>query len=473
MEKGNGQKIYGILLVTVAGILLGYLYRLKLPFAVALIVVETAVIPVWIKARKRQAIEQKRFLDVNLYMEQVLYSFRKSPQILSALMDVAKLFPTGNMSESIQKMITSIRETYEGDKIMEKSLGILESEYPTPRLAHVHRLMLKVEYLGGNCEGSIRILLKDRDIWEKETISYQKRCQVQKRNITVAILLSCLLCLMTPVLCQSSLKNFSITDSIVYQISTCVMLLSCLFIYLYTEKYFTRDWLLEKSFRDEKSSLQKYEKVVNYDFAKAKRKSLLWAMAAGTLTVVFAVTGHWFIAACFCPCIFLLLFQHRLDYALAKKSVVHEIRKAFPNWLMEVALLLQTENVANSIRKSIESAPDILKPQLKILVEKLEKMPESNLPYSEFLGEFAIPEVASAMGMLYSISDGGGSDAGIQMEEILERNAEWMGQAEALANQDKVAKMYVLFLLPALLGALKMVLDMTLILLAFFSGGML
>lgn len=472
MEK-RGQKIYAILLVAAVGLLLGYLYRLKLPFAVVIITVEAVVIPIWMKAKKRQAIEQKRFAEVNLYMEQVLYSFRKSPQILSALTDVGKLFPAGNMSECIQKAIMSIRETYQGERIIEKSLETIEAEYPASRLTHVHRLMLKEEQLGGNCEGSIRILLKDRDLWEKETISYQKRCQVQKRNITVAILLSCLLCLMTPVLCQSSLKKFNVTENLVYQVSTVIMLISSLFIYLYTEKYFTRDWLQKKSDQDEKSSLEKYKKVVHYDFSKAKRKSLLWALAVGSLAGVFAVTGHWFITAGLCPCILVCLFQHRIDYALARKAVIHELRKAFPDWLMEVALLLQTENVANSIRKSLESAPDILKPELKSLMEKLEQNPESNLPYSEFLSDFSIPEVASAMGMLYSISDGGGSDAEVQMEEILERNAEWMGQSEALSNQDKVAKMYILFLLPALLGALKMVLDMTLILLAFFSGGVL
>lgn len=117
----------------------------------------------------------------------------------------------------------------------------------------------------------------------------------------------------------------------------------------------------------------------------------------------------------------------------------------------------------------MESAPEILKPELINLVEHLEASPESNVPFSRFMQEFSIPEISSAMGMLYSLSDGSGSDADVQMEEILSRNARWMGEAEAMSNQDKAAKMYMLFLIPALLGALKMVLDMTLILFAFFS----
>ncbi len=469
MEKKRNI-LYGIFLVMAAGILLGCLFRLKLSFGIALILMEAAILPVWIKERKKRDWEEKRFTEVNIYMEQVLYSFRKSGKILSALVDVEKLFPVGMMAERIHEAVAYIRETYEGEQIMEKALGIIEAEYPTQRIIYVHRLMLKAERLGGNCEDSIRILLKDRDIWEKETLSYRKRCQMQKRNITAAILLSALLCLMTPILCQTSLREVNITGNFIYQITTLLMLMSAMGIYLYTEKYFTRDWLSEKTNRDAKSSMAKYEKVMNYDFAKARKNSLLWAAAAAVVTGIFILSDHRLLAALFSPVILFMLFQHRVDHTLAKKAVVHEIRRVFPDWLMEVSLLLQTENVAISIQKSIPFAPEILKPELELLVEKLKVTPESNLPYSEFLQEFAIPEVSSAMGMLYSLSDGQGADARVQIEEILERNTQWQKDAEVLSNQDKLGKMYVLFLLPALLGALKMVVDMTLILLAFFNG---
>lgn len=469
MEKKKNV-IYGILLVVLAGVVLAYLYRLQLPYAIVLMLTEAAVLPLWTREKRKREQEQKRFAEVNLYIEQILYSFRKSQKVLSSLLDVEKLFTKGKMAECVKSAIAYIRETYDGEQITEKALGIIEAEYPARRMTYVHRLMLKVERLGGNCEDSIRILLKNRDMWEKETISYQKRCQVQKRNITVAIVLSACMCLMTPVLCQTALQEVNIMDTVIYQITTFILLISALWIYLYTEKYFSRDWLQEKNDSDAKSSLQKYEKVMHYNFGKARKKSFIWAAFMAGIMVLFAVWEKWFLAAICSPLVILFLFQHRIDYALAKKAVIHEIRKAFPDWLMEVSLLLQTENVAISIQKSIEYAPEILKPELRLLIEKLEVTPESNLPYSEFLQEFAIPEVSSAMGMLYSISDGGGSDSSVQIEEILTRNTQWQGEAEALSNQDKIGKMYLLFLLPALLGALKMVVDMTLILLAFFTG---
>src|SRR5690606_5370238 len=54
------------------------------------------------------------------------------------------------------------------------------------------------------------------------------------------------------------------------------------------------------------------------------------------------------------------LNQHKIGHSLAMKKVAREIEKQFPNWLMEVALLLQTDNVQMSIRKSMDSAPEVL-----------------------------------------------------------------------------------------------------------------
>lgn len=470
MEKKNTENSIGIVLVMAAmSLFIGYVYRLKLVAILIVLGAEAVVFPIWLRINKKAKAEKIRFAEANMYMEQILYSFRKNPKILSALKDVEKLFPNGNMRKCLQKSIEYMQETYGEDLLMEKALGIIEEKYPAQRITYAHRLMLKVERLGGNCETSIRILLADRNIWEKETTAYEKRCNTQKHNIAAAILLSCMLCLMTPFLCQGALQKINITDHFIYQVTTVCLFLCSMIIYLYAEKYFSRDWLQAKVYRSGKNVLQKYEKVICYDVSKERRKSFLWATPIGGLMIFMGRSGHIKSVMGLSLLFLFLLFQHRVDYVLAKRIVVHEIRKVFPDWLMEVSLLLQTENVANSIKKSITHAPVILKPELNFLVQKLESAPESNIPYAEFLQEFAIPEVASAMGMLYSISDGSGSDALIQMGEILERNAQWMGNAENLSNRDKLAKMYLLFLLPALLGALKMMVDMTLILLTFFS----
>ena len=74
------------------------------------------------------------------------------------------------MGETIHEAAGYIQETYDGEKITEKALTIIETEYPTRRMVSAHRLMLKAEQIGGSCEASIRILLKDRDMWEKRNL---------------------------------------------------------------------------------------------------------------------------------------------------------------------------------------------------------------------------------------------------------------------------------------------------------------
>ena len=142
---------------------------------------------------------------------------------------------------------------------------------------------------------------------------------------------------------------------------------------------------------------------------------------------------------------------------------------AFPQWLMEIALLLQGDNVQVSIHKTYDNAPMILKPELEIMMEKLEKNPESQKPYLEFLELVELPAIQSAMKMLYSISSGHGGDVSEQIKEIIHRNNLLMDKAEKLENEDRMAGTNLYFLLPMLLGAFKLILDLSVFMLAFLQ----
>ena len=159
----------------------------------------------------------------------------------------------------------------------------------------------------------------------------------------------------------------------------------------------------------------------------------------------------------------------RIGKRIAIRTVSREIEKQFPNWLMEVALLLQTENVAVAIQKSYAMAPRILQPALARLILDMKEYPESMDPYLHFLEEFALPEVASAMKMLYSISSGTGGDARTQIADIIRRNQMLFDKAKKLENEDSIAGMYALFLVPQLTGGIKLVVDMVLLLVLYLS----
>ena len=169
---------------------------------------------------------------------------------------------------------------------------------------------------------------------------------------------------------------------------------------------------------------------------------------------------------------FLLLFclyQHKIGHFLAKRKLSREIEKAFPHWLMELSLLLQTDNVQVSISRTLSHAPKVLLPALKELIEKLDREPEAAEPYLDFLKEFSNPQIQAAMKMLYAISAGNGGNEKEQLQELIARNQNLMNQAEEMAHEDALAGMYALFLTPSLAGGAKLLVDMTIFMLAFFQ----
>ncbi|MEI3339159.1 MAG: hypothetical protein V8R80_03690 [Eubacterium sp.] len=100
------------------------------------------------------------------------------------------------------------------------------------------------------------------------------------------------------------------------------------------------------------------------------------------------------------------MFQHKLGYALAVRTVRREITRAFPQWLMQLGLLLQSENVQVSIARSEPLAPQILRPAIRKMVQEMEYEPESEEPFLHFLDHFRAEGVTPAMRMLYSVSAG-------------------------------------------------------------------
>ena len=166
-----------------------------------------------------------------------------------------------------------------------------------------------------------------------------------------------------------------------------------------------------------------------------------------------------------------MLFQHRWDYALSKKILERQVEAAFPSWLMNVSLLLQTENVQVALYKSFEGAPLVLKPELEILYNKLQENPNSVEPYNEFMEGIEVWGVHAAMKMLYSISEGSGGMASAQIEDIIRRNQIMYDQSEKMKNSDEMAGMYALFLAPQVTAGVKMLVDMFVMFYGMMSAG--
>lgn len=156
-----------------------------------------------------------------------------------------------------------------------------------------------------------------------------------------------------------------------------------------------------------------------------------------------------------------------------RKNLVKEIKYAFPNWLLDIVLLLQSENVQVALQKSREHVPGVLREELFDLTDRLELQPESSEPYHLFLKEFSIPEVHSAMGILYSLSIGNSGNADKQISELVEKNLELLDDTEKELLRNSSSGMYLLFLLPVVVASFKLIVDMVFMMLAFVNVPMI
>lgn len=137
--------------------------------------------------------------------------------------------------------------------------------------------------------------------------------------------------------------------------------------------------------------------------------------------------------------------------------------KVFPDWMLGIALQLQTENVQVAMAKSLENAPYILEEELEILLRDIERDPLGIAPYLQFYKELELQEINSAMKMLYVMNQYGEEEMGQQIQILVERNTILQDASEKLKLEDYLSGMGIVILLPMLLGSGKMVVDMMLL----------
>ena len=166
---------------------------------------------------------------------------------------------------------------------------------------------------------------------------------------------------------------------------------------------------------------------------------------------------------------FVVLNQHYIGQTLRRRQVQKEIRSAFPHWLVDLVLLLQTENVQVAIQKSTLHAPQILMTDLSRLEQELIVDPESSQPYHHFLQDFQMPQISTAMSMLYALSMGNSGNAKGQLMNLVSNNYRALDEVEQVRLKDKCSGMYLLFLAPVLTASMKLIADMLMFLFAFMG----
>lgn len=398
---------------------------------------------------KKKIVYERKFEEVSEYLDMLLYAFVKEEKVERALVNVDAAMVDGPMRGVLQKAIDHMHMTFDETDVMRDSLQMIEREYACSRIKNVHDFIVHVEIYGGAIERPVELLLADKKRWEQRICGSMKERRKMFVDIVMSIAASLLICGMILYL---PVMEIDISKNLISQVLTIVVVILDDLIFTRAQKYLAIDWLALDGHTDE-ADAKKIEEYYRYDERKEKRLSVVLAVVTAALLLVALMAN-----------------QHRVGRAVAKKTLVRSIKCAFPGWLMDIVLLLQSENVQVALQKSQEHVPPVLRRDLDILVGQLEMEPESVLPYHRFLKSFQIPEVHSAMSMLFSVSMGNSGRADRQIGELIDRNLEMLDAAEKGRLKNLSSGMYLLFLAPVLTASLKLLVDMAVFMMTFLSG---
>lgn len=411
--------------------------------------------------------EKNRFEDVARYIETMLYSFLQSGKIKDSLNSVYDSLAEGKMKATIQKANNHIAMTFDNNNVMEDALCIIEKEYESRQLKDIHEFMLYVEKHGGNIKKPIELLLNKKNMWEYRINEMVHESTRMFKEVVLSVIMSLLICGMVLYIPTA---NVDISKNYAVQFLSVVVFIIDLFIINRAQKFLSVDLLK----LDQINNDEYYIKKIN-DYKKSQKTHInKTSLVFGTVFLVasiisFMLKNQW----CGIGMLLFSIFGYNQEIVgrrIVKKTLVKEIKRAFPIWLMDLVLLLQNENVYVALEKSKENIPGILRDEVEILIDKIAMNPESAKPYHDFFVEFDIAEIKTAMSMLYSLSSGNGADADEQIKKIIEKNQKMLNKAEKNRFKDLNANLYLLFLAPVLSASLKLVVDMAVFMVTFLTS---
>lgn len=463
-------------------IALSILFQLEYAPIFAVLVITLMLLPILIKDTYKHMYEQKRFSDAVTYVEQLLYSFQKSEKILSALEECATIFNEGEMKSIIEEAVWHIKNGIPFDKekgVLQEGLEIISNQYNCTKIKTAHELLINCENDGGDIRKSITLILEDIEVWKRR--SYKLHAMKKQGHIDniMSIIMSTILSAFTLYILEYMSTIFPTSNVMnifqhpAVQITSLLFILFSMYAYKKSSHSLTNNWLVEEtSFSEEKLE------ELNKDITKYEEKNTLVksiCLAAPFFLLAIPLYIFWSKIASLVSILvgILMLIQHKLGRNLAKKDMEKALYIGLPQWLMQLAILLQNNNVQVSIMKSIKNAPVVLKKELNGLVERITVEPNKIKSYTDFCSKYDIPEAQSCMKMLHSISESGIGDADTQIDNLLKQMNKMQDQADEIANEDILFRIRTIFMYPLFAASLKMLVDLTLgmfVLFQLFGG---
>ena len=159
----------------------------------------------------------------------------------------------------------------------------------------------------------------------------------------------------------------------------------------------------------------RYGEQVDVDQLYMKR--VMYAVVAFFMVLAFAISGgdntgelinsqfflHLVLAAVVAVVIFKSSYSQLKSYY---KKHLHEIDIMLPYYLKSLEILIQHYTVPVALGKSIEDAPDIFKPGLRKLIDRINAGDSTIDPYMEFANTYPVRDSMRMMRLLYRLGIG-------------------------------------------------------------------
>lgn len=439
-----------------------FAFSIRYSFAIVMLLAGLMIMPFIILNSFAKGYEDKRFQEVSQYIEQMLYSFDDSRKILKSLQDIEPLFRDTRIGDAIKCAQNDI-VNYN----VEVALSNFEKKYDCQKIHQMHQFMLEIERVGGNPHKSIALLLQDRAAWVNRTMLFKREKNHKKNASFIAIVTSFILCV---VMNNALPAEINIKGNIISQLSATGLFIADLFLFYIIDKKNSVSMLNNLKTRKDSEVKKYYAYVINYNAKREFKKNIKLIIVPIILLFVGILWENTLIDILSCLFMIFILMKHKIDYKTRYKAIRNEIYIQFPRWLMNMALLIQSNSIQVALYKSIPTAAVVLQPELIRLNNSLREDATQSAPYLDFMSLFNIPEITSTMRMFYAISLGTGSDIDKQIANIIERNNLLLDETEKLAFDNIMAGMYMLFLAPQLTGACKLMCDMVIFFIGILNG---
>ena len=183
------------------------------------------------------------------------------------------------------------------------------------------------------------------------------------------------------------------------------------------DKFFADNQKYLEAFKEDDYQFLVYARYgEDVDLDQLYSKRVTTAFAAFLIVLVLAITGNnsteiinsqFFLNLVLASVVAVVVFK--MPYTDLKnyyKQHLHEIDVMLPYYLKSLEILIQHYTVPVAIGKSINDAPDIFKPGLRRMVERINSGDATVDPYMEFANTYPVRDSMRMMRLLYRLGIG-------------------------------------------------------------------